>query len=280
MRSKGFNTIRLIIFAEWWIEDSKTNLDNQITDQSFRFCFTETVRIAEEYGMYVVIAPWASDVGSPEPLPFPSNCIPNQQSFVNFWADVSNHLKIYPNIIYELYNEPAGDKNTWFDAVNATVQTIRQNDDYHIIVVQHGYCGSFDWVNDPRIQGANILYSNHIYRHPPGSTIYGTTEYSTYNAINATLVDRWDYDVALNSDKALWIGEIGASASLSEASTGETSYWRNALQLLNDWEIGYAAWNWDQLGSGWNLQTNINGPPYALNERGEIFVQSILNGLP
>lgn len=280
MKALGFNVIRCIMFIEWWVKNSTTNLDNQTTDKGFQFCFSETVRIAQEYGIYIIIAPWGSDAPDQSEMPFPTTTIPNQQAFIDFWLDVSSKLKQYPNVIYELFNEPAGSVNTWLNACNATITALRNADDQHIVIVQYGYCGGFvegslDWVDDPRIQGLNILYSNHIYRYPSGNTMPATTSYDDYNEISNCLLNTWRYDLVVGK-KPIIIGEIGASVAVSN-TTSETQYWTNALNLLNNWNMSYAAWNWDQPGSGWDLQTDLGQGPYPPNQRGQILVNAIAN---
>lgn len=275
MQDAGFNVIRLIMFAEWWINDASTNLGGQTTDVSFRYAMKETIRVAQEYGIYIVIVPWASDQGAQQEMPFPSNSIPNAQAFADFWASVATELKSYPNVLFELYNEPVGDYATWFNAVELAVNAIRQITD-HIIIVQYGYCGDFSWVPSEHASwgasAGNILYSNHIYRWPWGATI--DPSIYTYDGVRDVLLNNWGYDVVIN-DYPAWIGEIGPYTAASEQEYHETTWWRNVLQLLNDWEMGYAAWEWDQPGAGWDLQEPIGVAPYQPNERGRILIDMV-----
>jgi hypothetical protein len=275
-RNYGFNTIRLIFYAGWWIDDSSTNLDGRATDRPFQYCFINTVRIAQEYGMYIVATMYGPDTSGQPAMPFPSTHIPDQQAFVNFWLDMSAKLRQYPNIIYELYNEPAGSASTWLNAVSAVITAIRNSGDDHIIVVQYGYCGGFvdggtNWVNDARTQGTNIVYSEHIYKGSGATIPSGTDDYA---GIKDYLISHWRYDLVLDpthsyATKPIWIGEIGAE--------GTSAYFTNILQLLNDWGMGYAPWCWDQ-NQGWQLQTFSGNAPYPLNSLGTILVNAIANG--
>jgi hypothetical protein len=286
MKKYGFNSVRLIIFAEWWIDDSSTNLEDQNTNRSFQFCMKETIRIAQEYGIYIIIAPWGIDQGGQSPIGWESGTsIPNAAAFASFWGDVAAETTQYPNVLYELWNEPAPyaagvSDATWWSGVQGAVNAIRAVSD-NIIVVQLGYCGGFDWVpeqaSDWGNAAGNILYSNHIYRYPSGATL-STSEY-TYAVIKNKLLNTWGYDAVINTATnlpiyPLWIGEVGAWASYSESGQHETSYWTNVLQLLNDWQLGYAAWNWDQPGSGWDLQTDSGTAPYLPNQRGQILISA------
>jgi len=275
MKDARFNVVRLIFFADWWLYDMSVNIDGQPTDTSCRTAMRRTIEVAQDYGIYVVLSLYSSDAGATAEehfMPFPSNTIPNVQAFVDFWTAVASEYSDLPNVIFELFNEPTGDKAVWFDAVQQAIDAIRTITD-HIIVVQYGFCGGFEWLTEYQLNDplGNILYSNHIYRYPPGATMYPGVE--SYDDIKNNLITNWSYDVAVNGSYPVWIGEIGASTLNPE--TSETTWWRNVLQLLNDWEWGYAAWNWDQPSSGWDLQNPTGVAPYLPNERGQILIDAI-----
>jgi hypothetical protein len=118
-------------------------------------------------------------------------------------------------------------------------------------------------------EAGNILYSNHIYRFPPGATL-PTTVY-TYDDIKNYLLEHWNYSVVF--EYPCWIGEIGAWIPYGE---NETLYWNNTLHLLNEWGLGYAAWLWDQPPVGWTLQEPVGVAPYQPNEHGQILINANL----
>lgn len=266
----SFNVVRLIFFIEWWVNNSTTNLDGQTTNIGFRQAMRRTLEVAGEYGIYCVICPYASDQGKQQPMPFPSETIPDAQAFVNFWIEVAEEYKDLPNVIFELYNEPAGDLDVWLNVANMTIRAIRQITD-KIIVIQYGYCGGFDWVPTAHAlfgDVENIVYSNHIYRYPPGATL--PSDIYEYEDIKNYLINHWNYSIVFQYP--CWIGEIGAWLPYGEE---ETRYWNNTLRLLNEWGLGYAAWCWDQLGVGWTLQIPGNSAPYLPNENGLILIDAI-----
>ncbi|HEY9154486.1 MAG TPA: glycoside hydrolase family 5 protein [Opitutaceae bacterium] len=84
-----------------------------------------------------------------------------------FFQDMARRYARYPNVIYELYNEPIGD-TSWKDAVKPyseqVIAVIRAIDPNNLIVV-----GSPHWsqdvdvaANDP-IKDSNVAYSLHFY---------------------------------------------------------------------------------------------------------------------
>jgi len=272
MKDSNFNVARLIFIVDWWLNNRNTNLAGQATSISCRTAMERTVSIAQQYGIYCVLTPYMSEANqSAHEMPFPSTTLPTAQSFVNFWIQMATAFKNYPNVLFELWNEPAGDYNVWMNAAQSCISAIR-NVTNQIIVVQYGYGGYFDFVTDSRIQGANILYSNHIYRYPVGATI-PSSEY-TYSQIRDRLLNYWRYSVAINSYPC-WIGEIGAWLNYGSQ---ETQYWNNTLNLLNEWQTGYAAWEWDQLGTGWDLQTSASAAPYGPNTHGQMLIDHIVSG--
>jgi endoglucanase len=84
-----------------------------------------------------------------------------------FFAEMAQQYGKYPNIIYELYNEPLNNVS-WADSIKpyheAVIATIRQYDPQNIIV-----CGTRTWSQDVDeaslnpIKGENIAYTLHYY---------------------------------------------------------------------------------------------------------------------
>lgn len=84
-----------------------------------------------------------------------------------FFSEMAQKYGKYPNIIYELYNEPLNDVS-WADSIKpyheAVIASIRKYDSKNIIV-----CGTRTWSQDVDeaslnpIKGDNIAYSLHYY---------------------------------------------------------------------------------------------------------------------
>lgn len=84
---------------------------------------------------------------------------------VEFWKLVAGYFKDVPNVIFEIYNEPAYiDNETWSQSAQLLVDTIRDTGAKQIIIVS-GTDYSYDlsyWAKNP-MQDSNIVYAAHIF---------------------------------------------------------------------------------------------------------------------
>ncbi|HLV30221.1 MAG TPA: glycoside hydrolase family 5 protein [Chitinispirillaceae bacterium] len=112
------------------------------------------IQAAIDFGIYVVVD-WheVAPVG-------------NQEKAIEFFTDIAQRWGAYPNIIYEVFNEPT--QSSW-DQIKSyalpVINAIRQHDPENLIVV-----GTGDWcqqvmepANDPINDQNNIAYSLHFY---------------------------------------------------------------------------------------------------------------------
>jgi hypothetical protein len=265
-KTDGFNTLRLVFNPTWWQSNSATNLNGQTTDTNIRTSMLQTIQGAATYGIFCVITPWSTNGD-------PISQFGSATNFVSFWSQAATLYGSQPNVLFELYNEPVGTYSTWLSVVPQAVAAIRAVSS-NIVVVQYGYCGSFGFVSDfaPVLSSyGNIIYSNHIYRYPPGATM--DTSVTTTAQIESNLRNSWSYGSVIGI-YPMWIGEIGAWTAYG---SGETTWFNNTLRLLNSWGAGYCAWEWNQLGTGWDLQTG-SAFPYSLNSDGQVLVSAIAAG--
>jgi hypothetical protein len=128
---------------------------------------------------------------SQDPLPYPpyqtstnaSAVIGNQADFVAYWASIASELKNYPNVIFELWNEPCGaGLSTWISAMQQCITAIRATGATQPIICTHdmacwvgleyppppyGICdaGTMDWVATSGLTDSlnNLIYSTHFY---------------------------------------------------------------------------------------------------------------------
>lgn len=84
---------------------------------------------------------------------------------MDFWRLVAGYFKDVPNVIFEIYNEPAHiDNESWRQSAQILVDTIRDTGAEQIIIVS-GTDYSYDlscWVNYP-MKESNIIYAAHIF---------------------------------------------------------------------------------------------------------------------
>jgi endoglucanase len=140
------------------------------------------------------------------------NFLPEAKTFFTHIAKKYGH---YPNIIYEIYNEPL--KVSWSEVIKPyseeVIQVIRQHDPSNIIV-----CGTPNWSQlvdeaslDP-IKGKNIAYSLHFYS--------GTHK--------EWLIDK--AEIALANGICLMITEYGTTEA-----NGDGLVYNDETQMWYDW---------------------------------------------
>ena len=107
MKSWGCNVLRLHTKIAWWLND----------ESSYRQHIKDTITWAGERGIYVIFEPYSILGGTQQPLPWAPHTtdpeeqviMPDSSAFINYWTSVANELKDFPNVLFEIYNEPHGD---------------------------------------------------------------------------------------------------------------------------------------------------------------------------
>lgn len=259
MKSWGINCLRLHTSIEWWVYDNS----------SYRQHIKDTITWAGERGIYVIVEPFWVKGYHPQ-VPWPpyideaggSLIITSRQDFVNYWASVANELKSFPNVLFEIFNEPHGvdAKEDFFNVTQQCINAIRATGAGQIIVVQWAYGiavnldypdgipeGKLTWVEEYPLSDPlnNILYSTHYYRSFIHRTDGGRVNVWTYDDIKLglqyTLVDY----VLNNLSKPIIVGEIGANMWFTgEELERELAFFNNSLSIFNEWGISYAVWVW------------------------------------
>lgn len=266
MRSWGINVLRLYTAINFWKDDAQ-----------HRQYIKDVISEARQRGIYVVYAPWTvvARTGITAKFPYPpyisSSTITSTDDFVNYWSDVATELGSYDNVLFDLWNEAGGDINPtpsetqlWFNVVQQTINTIRSRSQ-NLIVISYrspyydnsGRSGEgIDWIYQYPLSGSNIVYSPHIYTNGMGYNPYSTTYEQILNAFT--------YEKLNITDKPVWIGEIGCNLLMGQDELNRFNY---SLSILNEWNIGYAAWEW-WAGRIWSLNTNVwsSYPPSASGE--------------
>jgi len=285
MKSWGANTIRVQQAVENW----KYNLDSPYAAVSNRQAIKELITLAAERGMYVIFTPYCIrnywNGASQDPLPYPpyqtsegaSEVIANEQEFVDYWTSVATELKTYPNVIFELWNEPHTKEGydsaeaSWFSVAQSCIDAIRATGAEQLIIFQWqmGIWVNLDypssdsgvgWIEDyPLIDPTgNLAYSTHIYRLYGGLGLYSSES-------SKTLWDSsygWDYDELIRAfevEQINWVGEtLNKPLFITEtgcdiAWTGtelqhELDAWNNSLTIFNEWGLHYIGHWWRDTG--------------------------------
>ncbi len=147
---------------------------------------------------------------------------------VDFFSRIAQDYGSYPNIIYEVFNEPlniswSGNIKPYCESV---IAAIRQHDPNNIIV-----CGTPQWSqrvdqasNDPITSSTNIMYTLHYYAGSHGATLrsYGET--------------------AMNNGIALFVTEFGTvnadgNGAVNEGSSNTWFSW------MDSHDLSYCNWS-------------------------------------
>ncbi len=151
----------------------------------------------------------------------------HQQQAKEFFAEIAKQYGDYPNLIYEIFNEPL--QVSWANVIKpyaeAVIDTIRFIDPDNIIIV-----GTPTWSQDVDIasqsplQYENIAYALHFYAATH-------KQFLRNKAITA-----------LNNGIALWVSEFGTSESSGNGTldSTETDIWMNFMESR---KISWCNWS-------------------------------------
>lgn len=151
----------------------------------------------------------------------------HQEEAIKFFKEIAEEYKDYPNIIYEIYNEPK--QISWIDTVKpyseAVIKEIRKIDSKNLILV-----GSPTWsqdvdvaVSNP-ITAENIAYSLHFYAATHKQYLRGKAQ------------------IALDKGYALFVSEFGTVEATGDGilDYGETEAWMN---FMEENKISWCNWS-------------------------------------
>ena len=327
MKSWGINVIRCHISVELWKYDigpDSGHLASPYCAISTREAIKRLLTMAAERGIYVIIDGYSVGCywtgGDQDPLPFPpyqistnaSAIIGSVDDFVEWWRSVANELKGYPNVMFDLWNEPNPPMEawgTWLDAAQRGINAIRETGFDGIILFgwRTGvYCNAYEdhyssdftlhtWLedaiaslNDPT---GNLVYDCHFYRIGGSTGMYKTADMQEKWGSNFA----WDYEqikAAMEWMGWKWAGETlnvpilmgegGATLGWGQSNPVEHQHemtaWSNLLQILDEWGIHYVAFWWRNSGVYRLLQHGESWVPPP-TESGQILIDAIA-GLP
>ena len=305
MKTWGINVVRLPQAIDHW----KFNLDNH------RQIIKELLQMMNDRGMYMIYAAFrvtGSDAGSiGSNLPYPpyetegTSVIANEQDFVDYWVSIASELKDYPNVMFELWNEPSsgvwdefltGSAFTSWKAVTQMCITAMRNVGAEQLIISQWWPGvctnlsidpnishtrGLEWVplmnlDDPL---NNLVYSTHMYRywgaffHQPGGIETKTLAWTRIDILEA--FDRFGLeDVA--TAYPLLIGEIGCNQE-AEDLEHELIAFETCLSIFNENGYHYCTWWWmseDEAGGIFREHLG-EASGFAPNEAGNILIEAL-----
>ncbi len=188
--------------------------DNYLENPQFALqCIESVVQAAIKNGVYVIIDWHAHDMYTDQAKAF--------------FGKMAQKYGKYPNVIYELYNEPVEDSWQSLKQYHKTViDEIRRYDPDNIIL-----CGCPHWDQDidqvaaSPIEGvSNVMYTVHFYAATHKQYLRDRTE------------------AAVKSGLPVFVSECGGCEASGNGELSETE-WNNWVDLMNRLQISWAAWS-------------------------------------
>lgn len=215
----GANVIRIPVHPDRWINDK---------DYLWRH-LDPIVTWAGESNMYVIIdLHYIGNIATGYGNQMPHIKEKPMELAVSFWKQIADYFKDTPNVVFEIYNEPA-DINTddWFKNASDVVRNIRETGAKQLIVVGGiDYAYDISWVENKPIADNNVAYASHVYPSRKNWDIYFGDISEKYPVI----VTEWGFmDENRSETKQTYL--IG----------DEKSFGAPFLQYLNDRNIGWVA---------------------------------------
>jgi hypothetical protein len=285
----GINCINFFVWGDWWLQNRATTLMGYSTNIGCRDAITRTVQVANEYGIYCDFRLYGCTKaeGRIEGLPFSPTYAWSQQDFVDFWSNVASNLKDYPNVIYTPFDEPTGDYQIYFPAVNQVIQAIRVTGSNQLINVHWEYCGEISWIKNwvlGNYTKENIVFSEHIYRDA------GTFAYNQNSPVDLDYVRNYltgtPSSVIYNCtgtkyymdlyNVPIWVSAIGSF----NGATDDSYYYsfKNTLQVLNEIGVGYNVFTGCRTGTTWAIVVDQGSIIMAPNRVGQALIDAIHAG--
>jgi len=185
IRIAGANVIRLAVHPPYWVDDA---------DYLWRYV-DPVVNWAGENGMYVIIDwHYIGNIETGGGDEMPDITIPPKKLTFEFWMAVATYFKDTPNVIFDLWNEPAGgiSAETWQRNATEIIQLIRTQGAQQLVLIGGlEYARDLSWVLEIPFQDDNVAYAVHIY--PAHSRVMWDTWFGDVSEEYPVVASEWGY---------------------------------------------------------------------------------------
>ena len=285
------NVIRVFLAVNWWWIDTINPYqrygEGPNLDMSYRNYFELLVQRAQLQGIYVIFCPYElvsyqEDYVGFGGLPVPNGPDSRGKSVLDaiysgdstyiepmrrWWQSVTGRLGNYPNVIFEMWNEPDDvDKTDWFNYQIEMYKTMRQTTN-NVILFAWRECAiprwqeELTWIPDLHNQlrsslasePFNVGYVFHTYRYE--HNLDWGTSYSV--VLDQLTAPNWIQQTRSASvDVPVICSETGMGLDASNLND-EMGWWDGLLRSFNELSIGYIACYWMPADAGWRPEQGL-----------------------
>jgi endoglucanase len=238
----GANVVRIPVHPERWVQDS---------DYLWRH-LDPIVGWAGQLNMYVIIDwHYIGNIQTGAGNEMPDIGTAPKELTIEFWKLVSFYFRDTPNVIFEIWNEPAGgiSADAWQKNAVDIVRIIRSQGAKQLVIVGGiDYSRDLSWVIQHPLMEDNVAYAAHIYPAHPSSM--WDTWFGDVGQTFPVIVTEWGFMDENRNDAPSYL--IGT----------RTSYGEPFLKYLDERGIGWVACWWDDewkppmYTRGWKAPTN------------------------
>jgi hypothetical protein len=223
IKETGANVVRIPVHPEEYSEDE---------DYLWRY-LDPTVAWAGELGMYVIIDwHYIGNIEDGSGGEMPDIDINPKEFSRQFWTLAADYFKDAPNVIFEIFNEPANiDAGIWAENAQELVDIIRaQGAGQPIIVGGINYSKDLSWVKETPIDDENIIYASHIY--PAVNSLRWGDYFGEVAESHPVLITEWGFmdDNRSTTEQYFLVGDEGSYGApllhyLEEKGVGWIACW-------------------------------------------------------
>jgi endoglucanase len=245
-----------------WRAAMYTDENGYIANPSVKNRVVSSIEAAVKLGLYVIIDWHILHDNNPQT---------HKAKAIEFFSEMAQKYGAYPNVIYEICNEPNGNGVTWKNDIKPyaeeVIAEIRKYDSDNIIVV-----GTPNWsqrvddaAKDPITSSSNIMYTLHFYAGTHGKQLRDIAS------------------KALNAGLPIFVTEWGTTQASGDAGVykKESLEWLSFLKARNlswlNWSLADKSEDSALLLPGADLKGSGGWKEADLSESGK-FVRGILRG--
>ncbi|MCW4004732.1 MAG: cellulase family glycosylhydrolase [Candidatus Bathyarchaeota archaeon] len=332
------NMIRVFVPVDWWWDDKINPAQaygegpNQV--MSYKNYIELIAQEADKYGIYVDFCPYSvlnyyKNQGNWDGIPGSLGTASlaymqkiNQNEITAWrmwWTSVVERLGKYPNVIFEMWNEPDNDKQAYYNYMINAYQAIRATGNTNLIFMQYylglvpGY-NELTWVPEfhNQLKNAlgkeplNVAYTTHPYRRAPyPNLVWSTTcqgvkqQLSAATMIPATRSNGIDVPLVFNEmgvmlEPSMYSNDYFPDAQKPESTLtveqkmqNELAFWDAILRNAYEMDVGVCSYYWMQTGVWWGSEALISQANWPANaasptpsQTGQIFINNYVAKTP